>query len=427
MNTLRVEKKACASIPSKYGNFQLSLYTNNLDDKEHLAISFGHIENSDDILVRIHSECVTGDLLGSLRCDCGEQLLMSMEQISTAGRGLIIYLRQEGRGIGLISKLKAYNLQDQGADTIDANLKLGHKADERSYDIAACILKLLNVKSIRLLTNNPQKLAAIQQHQVVVNERIDIHGSIRQDNAFYLLTKVKRMHHFIAEKPFKELLTKFKSLPNDKPMITLSYAQSIDGSIAKKEQGRLLLSSQESLILTHKLRASHDGILVGINTILSDDPQLTVRLANGNNPQSIILDSTLRIPLSAKILKNSKLPIIFTSEKADPQKQEILKAMGVIIDFVDWDPFGKINLKSVMAKLKPLGIHTLMVEGGRRVITSFLKEKLVDKVVITIAPIFVGGKSVLATELADYHFPKLKNILQYKLGNDLIIQGDIDA
>jgi 3,4-dihydroxy 2-butanone 4-phosphate synthase/GTP cyclohydrolase II len=168
-----------------------------LDDKEHLALVMGDVRGKSGVLVRVHSECFTGDVLGSMRCDCGEQLHLAMELISEEGQGVLIYLRQEGRGIGLMDKLRAYNLQDEGYDTVDANLLLGHQADEREYTMAARILADLQIKSVRLLTNNPVKIKTLRNWGIRVRKRVLLPPTVNAENERYLTTKVKRMHHML--------------------------------------------------------------------------------------------------------------------------------------------------------------------------------------------------------------------------------------
>ncbi len=185
-------------IPTAHGEFILHYFRNNLDDKEHIALVKGDVSNQHDILVRIHSECFTGDVLGSRRCDCGEQLDMALQMINEAGAGILIYLRQEGRGIGLLKKLQAYNLQDDGLDTVDANIHLGHLADEREYDFAALILEDLKVKSIDLITNNPNKIEELGKLGIQVNKRIPIETNIHHENQKYLKTKVEKMSHLLS-------------------------------------------------------------------------------------------------------------------------------------------------------------------------------------------------------------------------------------
>lgn len=197
MCTLSFKQVECARIPTEVGEFRLCLYENEQDNKEHLALVMGEVTGKENVLVRVHSECFTGDVLGSRRCDCGEQLQRSMAMIAAEGAGVLLYLRQEGRGIGLRAKLQAYNLQDQGLDTVEANLALGHQADERDYSIAACMLEELGVLSIRLLTNNPIKIDALSQRGIQISERVSIDPTITPDNARYLLTKVQRMNHLL--------------------------------------------------------------------------------------------------------------------------------------------------------------------------------------------------------------------------------------
>jgi 3,4-dihydroxy 2-butanone 4-phosphate synthase/GTP cyclohydrolase II len=186
-------------IPTRHGEFILHYYSNNIDDKEHIALVKGDVSDKENILVRIHSECFTGDVLGSRRCDCGEQLDIAIHMISEAQSGLLIYLRQEGRGIGLLKKMQAYNLQDKGLDTVDANIHLGHLADEREYSVAALILKSLQVKSIQLITNNPKKIDALKKLGVNIVQRIAIEVVANKDNIRYLKTKAKKMAHILFE------------------------------------------------------------------------------------------------------------------------------------------------------------------------------------------------------------------------------------
>lgn len=197
-NQHSVTRTASARIPIKYGDFQLCYYTNTEDNKEHLAFYLGELDGAEEVLVRVHSECFTGDVLGSLRCDCGEQLNRALEAVAKAGRGVVVYLRQEGRGIGLEQKLRAYNLQDLGYDTVDANLMLGHGADERRYWLAAAILGDLGVQSIKLLTNNPEKIRALTAEGVQVAGRVPIEAGLNSENESYLFTKATRMDHLLA-------------------------------------------------------------------------------------------------------------------------------------------------------------------------------------------------------------------------------------
>jgi 3,4-dihydroxy 2-butanone 4-phosphate synthase/GTP cyclohydrolase II len=194
---IAVRQLTCARIPTVVGEFRLCLYASSSDDKEHLALVMGEVAGQGDVLVRVHSECFTGDVLGSQRCDCGQQLQYAMRAIAAKGRGVIVYLRQEGRGIGLLNKLRAYNLQDDGYDTVDANLILGHQADERDYAAAAAILADLGARSISLLTNNPAKIERLRELGIEVGERVALPVTVTPHNARYLQTKAARMNHQI--------------------------------------------------------------------------------------------------------------------------------------------------------------------------------------------------------------------------------------
>jgi len=197
MDEIKITKMACARIPTDAGEFQLCLYRSDHDQKEHLALIRGEVRGGEQILARVHSECFTGDVLASRRCDCGEQLQRAILSIAQAEAGVLIYLRQEGRGIGLLDKLRAYNLQDQGFDTAEANLVLGHQPDERDYSVAAGILKDLGVASIRLLTNNPDKISRLEELGVAITGRVPLETTVNADNAHYLFTKAIRMNHLL--------------------------------------------------------------------------------------------------------------------------------------------------------------------------------------------------------------------------------------
>jgi 3,4-dihydroxy 2-butanone 4-phosphate synthase/GTP cyclohydrolase II len=219
-----------------------------------------------------------------------------------------------------------------------------------------------------------------------------------------------------------------------RPLVSLCYAQSLDGSLAAREGQRTILSGRESSQLTHQLRLAHDAILVGVGTLLADDPQLTVRLVEGKPPQPVVLDSRLRTPLNARLLTSHPLPAwIATTPDADPQRADALQAGGARLLVLPADSAGRVSLPALFDCLADAGITSLMVEGGAQVIASFLNQRLADQVVVTIAPLFLGGLPAVSQGAIQSHggqpvasFPRLKDLAYERLGNDLIVWGKLE-
>ena len=431
-------------IPTKFGAFRLLLFRDQ-SDHDHVAFVLGTVAGKRNVLTRVHSECFTGEVLGSLRCDCASQLELALARIAAAGRGVLIYLRQEGRGIGLLDKLRAYNLQDLGHDTVDANLLLGRAVDERTYHAAALILRELNIASIELLTNNPAKVAALHDLGIVIQGRAPLPGAVHRESNYYLETKARRMGHDIdltrvlpTNKPgvngasgsSPDPVTEIRRcaqgflMLRGRPFVTLSYAQSLDGCLSARPGEPLALSGSESLVLTHRLRAAHDAILIGIGTVLSDDPQLTVRKVDGPSPQPVVLDSHLRIRGDCRLVRAGAGRLrVAAVEPCDSGRKRQLESAGIMVLPTPSTPDGMVELSSVLRHLGERGVESVMVEGGLRVIRSFLNAQLVDYLVVTVVPRFIGGDIAVRLQSRLLCGPRMEHFSQFRLGTDIGLCG----
>ena len=443
-----MRRTTCARIPTGEGEFRLCHYIDGRDAKEHLALVIGDVAGCEGILVRVHSECFTGDVLGSLRCDCGEQLQRAMQMVAAAGVGVILYLRQEGRGIGLEQKLRAYNLQDQGYDTVDANLLLGHQADEREYSAAAFMLADLGVQSIRLLTNNPTKVDHLTALGIRIDGRIPLVPTFTAENSAYLTAKVQRMRHLLSVPATQNGNGVHGDVPENgapahdpqladfrqhmaavtaarrRPFVTVSYAQTLNGTIGAADGGSLAISGPASLKLTHHLRSLHDAILVGIGTVLADDPQLTVRLVEGESPQPVVVDSRLRLPATARLWHHPKSPWIATTYPAHAAPPHLVAHTDRIM-MLPATATGGVDLPSLLDRLGASGVRSVMVEGGSRIITNLLALELVDYLIVTIAPRLARGLNVLSPVGEDVVTPTLGSVAYTRAGDDLVLWGRV--
>jgi GTP cyclohydrolase II len=430
-------------LPTWAGEFDLRVFEG-ASGEVYLLFVYGEIGDGRDLLVRLHSACLTGDAFGSLRCDCGPQLNLAMRQIVAEGRGALVYAAgHEGRGVGLVDKLRAYMLQDEGHDTVDANLRLGLPVDGRDYREAVDILQAAGVRSSRVLTNNPAKAIALDRGGVLVERLVSLQTAPHLRNHRYVQTKQQRLGH---RAPGGDPLTGNGSLagdskavdatallgevgsPGDRPYLVLKYAQTLDGRIATSGGDSKWISGPQERRVSHALRAACDAVMIGAGTVLADDPLLTVRMVPGVSPIRVVLDSTLRAPPDAQIFGSDAATIVLTSERSDPERRAALRDRGVKVEVVPGATAG-VDLAAGLARLRSLGIRCLLVEGGSQVITSVLRERLADRVVVAVAPILLGTGTDAVGDLGAGLVRdglRLQSQTVHQLGPDLVVAADLD-
>jgi GTP cyclohydrolase II len=433
------EQVARVLLPTPFGHFEARAFQCR-PGVVYLALVRGEVRDGTSVLTRVHSECLTGDALGSLRCDCGVQLRASLKAIGASDRGVLIYATgQEGRGIGLVNKLRAYVEQDGGADTVDANLHLGLPADARRYEDASAVLEALGVRSVRLLTNNPLKVSGLRKAGTEVTDVVPLATAGHARNYRYLSTKRNRLGHLNPSGPSLDelaarsidvtaILGNVRPL-RSRPYVILKYAQSVDGRIATSTGDSKWISGEAERTLSHALRAACDAVMVGVGTVLSDNPQLTVRFVDGASPRRVVLDSKLRIPLDAAVLSEHADTSIITTSRAPASKRAALAALHVSVHEVGGSPEG-VDLAQALLSLRRAGVHSLLVEGGSRVITSLIGAGLVDRLVVAVAPILLGSGREGVGDLGIKRVREgrhLTNRLVHLMDDDVVITWDIST
>ena len=456
-------------LPTPYGVFQVHAFERAFGHV-YVAMVLGDIDDGEDVLVRLHSECLTGDALGSLRCDCGIQLRSAIRTIAAERRGVLIYATgHEGRGIGLVNKLRAYVAQDDGADTVDANIALGLPIDSRDYTESAEVLSELGVRTIRLLTNNPGKVDGLRSAGAVVTSVVPLPTAPHHRNIGYLNTKASRMEHVrptgLLVEPDRASDSQIDTSPFDtapidtapidtapidtspidtspidimallgdvrprvdRPFVALKYAQTLDGRIATSTGDSKWISGDEERQMSHALRAACDSVLVGVGTVVLDDPELTVRMVSGASPMRTVLDTTLRVPPAAKILGPGAATTVITTARSDPNRRAELRQQGVRVEVVA-EHAGRVSLRAALATLRESGTESVLVEGGSEVITGLLAAGLVDRIIVAVAPIVIGTGTEAVNSLGIEHVAdgiRLGNRSILPVGDDVVLAWDV--
>ncbi|MEJ5330782.1 MAG: dihydrofolate reductase family protein [Desulfobaccales bacterium] len=387
-----------ARLTSAWGEWRVLSFADREQRRRHLALLRGDLRLDGEPLLAVHRRCPAGEILRASGCRCGERLEAALAALAQAEAGVILYLDLSGS-----SNAAAWECP------------LSHP-DPRVMEEAACLLRQLGITSVRLLTE-PGDAAVLSLPGIIITGNVPL---LQEALPFPGDAALKAR---LGDLP--EAARRFRQ-SQGRPLVTLTYAQSLDGSIAARPGHPLAISGPASQTFTHALRAVHDAILVGIGTVLADNPALTVRLVPGPHPRPVIMDTRLRLPAYARLLREGRRqPVVATSEQAPPERQAELEHLGALVLRLPVGPNGGIHLPVLLTQLAELGITALMVEGGAQVITSFLNSRLVDQVVVTVAPILVGGVRVLDGYLpvAERQFPRLAGVTYYQVGEDLVLWG----
>ncbi|WP_431473414.1 GTP cyclohydrolase II [Ornithinimicrobium sp. W1665] len=401
-----VERMADTVLPTRHGTFRMTAYRDD-SGEEHVVLSVG-IEDDDAAdapapLVRVHSECLTGDALGSRRCDCGDQLQHALHLVAQEGRGAVVYVRgHEGRGIGLVEKMRAYALQDTGVDTVDANLQLGHPADARTYDQSAAMLADLGVRSVRLLSSNPAKERALTELGITIEERRPLIVPTRPENEHYLATKRDRMGHDRHAPDEWDLLLRGR-VPSSgvladrygplvaagrrAPLVLAQLGQSMDGFIASRTGDAEYVTGDADREHLHRLRALVDAVVVGGATVAADDARLTVRAVPGDNPVRVVLDPRGVLPPGAATLTDGAAPTLWVVGRDADVAAE---GLADHVELVRWTTDGVMEPYQVLQLLAARGLSRVLVEGGGRLVSAFVAAGAVDRFFLTTAPVLIG-------------------------------------
>jgi GTP cyclohydrolase II len=440
----RVTRVATTRIPTRHADFVAHAYRDERTGDDQVVLVLGDLDEPADEppLVRLHSECLTGDALGSCRCDCREQLDAAQAAIAAEGRGALVYLRgHEGRGIGLSDKLRAYALQDGGLDTLDANVALGLPVDAREYGAAVAMLQDLGLSAVRLLSSNPAKEAALRAFGLEVS-RIALYAAPHPENIDYLRTKHERMGHDLAATdqgwsellagaipPSGELAERYGPLVSKGHRLVMAQlGQSLDGFIAARTGDACFVTGEADRAHLHRLRALVDAVVVGVGTVLADDCRLTVRAVDGPNPVRVLLDPRGRVPCDAQLLRVAEAPTLWVVADDHPQPSPPAPHVEVV-SLRRTEADGQFAPAQIVEALARRGLGRVLVEGGGVTVSRFLAAGALDRLFLTTAPLLVGdGVPGLRFEGHDRLADALRAPSRhFVLGDDICVEFDLAA